>query len=178
MFLFSRVTAGTSYPMLLIPMLTLATGMALTMAPLTGSIMSAVPLRKAGVGSAMNDTTRELGGALGVAVLGSITTARFAGELAPRLDGLPAASHDLASSGLTGVARVADGLAGPAGDALRTAADLAFVDALRFAAGIACVVILSAALGARLLLPRPSPQERADDTTGLPGGVAASTIEP
>ena len=47
------------------PILCLAAGMALTMTPLTTLIMSAVPLGKAGVGSAMNDTTRELGGALG-----------------------------------------------------------------------------------------------------------------
>ena len=51
--------------------------MALTMAPMTTLIMSSVPLGKAGVGSAMNDTTRELGGALGVAVLGSLVTSQY-----------------------------------------------------------------------------------------------------
>ena len=59
------------------PILLLAAGMALTMTPLTTLIMSAVPLTKAGVGSAMNDTTRELGGALGVAVLGSLVTSTY-----------------------------------------------------------------------------------------------------
>ena len=54
-----------------------AAGMGLTTAPSTGAIMQSLPLPKAGVGSAVNDTTREVGGALGVAVFGSIVTSRF-----------------------------------------------------------------------------------------------------
>ena len=49
----------------------------MTAAPATGEIMSAVPLSKAGVGSAVNDTTRELGGALGIAILGSIANSAY-----------------------------------------------------------------------------------------------------
>ena len=52
--------------------------MALAMSPMTAAIMSAVPARRAGVGSAMNDATRELGAALGIAVLGSIAASRYA----------------------------------------------------------------------------------------------------
>ena len=65
-----------------------AAGMALTMTPLTTLIMSAVPVTKAGVGSAMNDTTRELGGALGVAVLGSLVTSTYASSLGDAVSGL------------------------------------------------------------------------------------------
>ena len=50
----------------------LGIGMGLAMAPATDSIMGSLPREKAGVGSAVNDTTREVGGALGVAILGSI----------------------------------------------------------------------------------------------------------
>ena len=53
-------------------MMMMAVGMALTMAPATDSIMGSLPLAKAGVGSAVNDTTRQIGGALGVAVIGSV----------------------------------------------------------------------------------------------------------
>ena len=53
-------------------------GMALAMSPMTAAIMSAVPPRRAGAGSAMNDATRELGAALGVAVMGSIAASRYA----------------------------------------------------------------------------------------------------
>src|SRR6185436_10871047 len=55
--------------------------MGLAMAPATESIMGSVPPEKAGVGSAMNDTTREIGGALGVAILGSITTAVYSSHI-------------------------------------------------------------------------------------------------
>ena len=54
-----------------------ALGMGITTAPSTGAIMQSLPLHKAGVGSAVNDTTRELGGALGVAVLGSLVASHF-----------------------------------------------------------------------------------------------------
>ena len=63
--------------MLALSLVLLGAGMSLTAAPATGSIMSAVPPAKAGVGSAVNDTTREVGGALGIAVLGSIASAAY-----------------------------------------------------------------------------------------------------
>ncbi|HET8931331.1 MAG TPA: MFS transporter [Acidimicrobiales bacterium] len=68
----SRLTLGSDYWDLVFPMLVLASGMGLTMAPATESVMGAIPREKAGVGSAMNDTTRQVGGALGVAVIGSV----------------------------------------------------------------------------------------------------------
>src|SRR5947209_10705722 len=52
-------------------------GMGLTVAPVTESIMGSLPTTRAGVGSAVNDTTRQTGGALGVAILGSILAARY-----------------------------------------------------------------------------------------------------
>ena len=64
------------------------TGIALSMSPMTASIMSAVPPRRAGAGSAMNDATRELGAALGIAVLGSVAASRYASSIAPALRGL------------------------------------------------------------------------------------------
>ena len=75
-------------------MIPLATGMAISMTPLTSLIMSSVPLGRAGIGSAMNDTTRELGGALGVAVLGSIVTSRYAAGIADDIAGLPEQARD------------------------------------------------------------------------------------
>ena len=59
----------------------LAIGMGLVMAPATESIMGSLPRAKAGVGSAMNDTTRQVGGALGVAVVGSVMLSTYGGEL-------------------------------------------------------------------------------------------------
>jgi DHA2 family multidrug resistance protein-like MFS transporter len=81
MAVFSKVDVDTPYIVLAFALVLLATGMAITAAPATGSIMSAVPLAKAGVGSAMNDTTREVGGALGIAVFGSIVNSLYRSSL-------------------------------------------------------------------------------------------------
>ena len=59
----------------------MGSGMGLTIAPATESIMGSLPKEKAGVGSAVNDTTRELGGALGVAVIGSILSSVYTAHL-------------------------------------------------------------------------------------------------
>ena len=76
----------------LVGMVLLVGGMAITAAPATGDIMSAVPLTKAGVGSAVNDTTRELGGALGIAVFGSIVNSAYRSNIDLGGLGLPAAA--------------------------------------------------------------------------------------
>ena len=128
-------------------------GLASTMSPLTSLIMSSVPTGRAGIGSAMNDTTRELGGALGVAVLGSLVTTMFTSSLDPQLEALPAAAREDAHSGLTGALQVARNL-GDTGPALADAARDAFVDGLTVAALTAAVVIAVTALCARRLLPR------------------------
>ena len=71
------ISVGSSYLVLALGMMVLSAGMAIVAAPATGSIISAVPLNRAGVASAVNDTTRELGGALGIAVFGSIANSAY-----------------------------------------------------------------------------------------------------
>ncbi len=68
--------------------------MAIAMTPATEAIMGALPKEKAGVGSAMNDVLRELGGTLGVAVLGSILASKYAGGMEGSTDGLPPEAAD------------------------------------------------------------------------------------
>ena len=97
----------TGYPWILVTMVLISAGMAATIAPLTGSIMSAVPASRAGVGSAMNDTTRELGGALGVAVLGSLVLSQFQSSISGSISGLPEQARNLADSGLAGALQAA-----------------------------------------------------------------------
>ena len=77
------------------------------MSPMTASIMSAVPARRAGAGSAMNDATRELGAALGIAVLGSVAASRYDSQVAPFLHGLSATQHSTADTSIAGALRVA-----------------------------------------------------------------------
>src|SRR5699024_1889871 len=134
---------------------------ALTMSPLTTMIMASVPLNRAGVGSAMNDTTRELGGALGVAILGSAVASVFSRDMAPMADQFTDAGFASAvSSGLPGVFKVAGSVAESGGEhpdahlvgeAIAAGKD-AFVNGMGLAATLgAAVVVLAAVLSWRLL---------------------------
>ncbi len=87
----TTAAAGTGYGTIAAQMVVLGTGMGLTSAPATEAIMGVVPKAKAGVGSAVNDATRLLGGTLGVAVIGSVYASLYASRLAGALPaGLPA----------------------------------------------------------------------------------------
>lgn len=150
LFLISRFDVDTSYPVLIFSMMFTAVGMGLTSAPSTGSIMSALPLGKAGVGSAVNDTARELGGALGIAVLGSLVASHYQTSLAPSVQALPSLGKTVAFSGLGR----ALGLAAETGNpALAEAAKASFVHAMNQATVIGAVVAVVAAVGVYLLLP-------------------------
>ena len=151
--LFSTVGVDSSLLEVYASVLPLAFGMAVTMTPLTTLIMSSVPLGRAGVGSAMNDTTRELGGALGVAVLGSVVTSQYTTGLTSSLVGIPDQARAVAESGLTGALAVAGQVGGAQGEALADAARQAFVDGLGMASLVGAVVVFAAALAARFLLP-------------------------
>ncbi|CAN5697448.1 MFS transporter [soil metagenome] len=150
---FSQVDVNSSIWAVYLALLPLAAGMASTMTPLTTLIMSSVPLGKAGVGSAMNDTTRELGGALGVAVLGSVVTSRFTSSLGPSVQGLSGQARTIADSGLTGALKVADQIGGAPGAALAEAAKSAFVDGIVAASIVGTVIVLAAAVASWFLLP-------------------------
>jgi predicted MFS family arabinose efflux permease len=134
--LFTRITPYSAYPYVLACLLPFIVGMALTMSPMTASIMSAVPARRAGAGSAMNDASRELGAALGVAVLGSVAASRYASVLAGSTAHLPAAAHHQARLSLSGALQVAARLPHDTGVLLQHGADLAFVQGIH----VACFV--------------------------------------
>ena len=100
--------AETTYWYLLVTIVLLAGGMAMTMAPMTTQLMTAVPRDRAGIGSAMNDTTRELGGALGVAVLGSLVTSQYASGVSGAAALLPADAREVAEASIGGVRGLID----------------------------------------------------------------------
>ena len=147
----SFLDVGTGYPQLAVSLVVLALGMGLTMPPSTTLIMSSLPLGKAGVGSAVNDTTRELGGALGVAILGSLLASAYRDGLGEALAGAPAPAVEAARASLGG----ALGVAGRLGDdALALAARSAFVDGLGTAVLVgAAMTLLGAAFVAWHLRP-------------------------
>jgi EmrB/QacA subfamily drug resistance transporter len=121
------------------PTLILATGIGMCTAPTTSAIMGAVPDEKQGVASAVNDTSREMGGALGIAVAGSILAGRYSQELKPQLTGFPDAVRGPATDSLAKAVEVANKL-GPQGQQLATLAKTAFLTALH-ASTIAMAVI-------------------------------------
>lgn len=117
-------------------------GVSNTMAPATDAVMGAVPLAKAGVGSAMNDTTRMVGGALGVAILGSILNSLYSSHMATAAAGLPVQAAAAARDSVGAAIHVSAQL-GPQGAALADAARHAFTDsmgnAFTVAAGVALI---------------------------------------
>jgi hypothetical protein len=129
-------------------------GMALSISPMTSSIMSAVPPRRAGAGSAMNDTTRELGAALGVAVLGSLAASRYASALRVPLRALAPAARATAQSSLAGALQVAGTLPRAAGATLAGQADRAFVDGFHLAGLVGAVLAAASAIIVACYLPR------------------------
>src|SRR6185436_3218156 len=96
-------------------MVVMASGMGLTMTPMTELIMSSVPRDKAGVGSAMNDTTRELGTTLGVAVLGSVLSSAYSAGLPAGIEQLPADAREAVTGSLGGALAVSEQIGGPLG---------------------------------------------------------------
>ena len=108
--LFTQLSIDTPFWFCWLCLAPLMTGVSLSMAPMTASIMSAVPESRAGAGSAMNDATRELGAALGIAVLGSIAASQYSSHLHDALDKIPAAARGTASQSIAGALQVAEKL--------------------------------------------------------------------
>jgi len=97
----STIAVTTPYWQIALFLVLLGAGLGATTAPSTGQIMSAMPMDKAGVGSAVNDTTREVGGAVGVAVLGSIMTSLYRTNVADAIpDAAPDAAREVALSSI------------------------------------------------------------------------------
>jgi Na+/melibiose symporter-like transporter len=102
-------------------------GLGLTMTPATVAITETLPADKQGVASALNDTSREIGGAIGVALLGSILSAGYRSSVEANLTGVPDNTLELASQGIGSAFAVAAD-AGPQGAAIIAAAQQALVD--------------------------------------------------
>ncbi|MFY1627851.1 MFS transporter [Micromonospora sp. WMMD723] len=145
---FAFIDAATPIWVVLVAFFLQGVGMANIMPPATESIMSALPREKAGVGSAVSNTVRQIAGALGVAVLGSVLSAVYRQDIATVADALPAPAREAATESVSGAYAAAAQL-GPAAPRLIAAANDAFVSAMHWAAAISAVV---AALGIIVVL--------------------------
>jgi EmrB/QacA subfamily drug resistance transporter len=144
----ATVTEHSGYPRVLLGLVVMASGIALGMVPATDSIMGSLPKEKAGVGSAVNDTTRQVGGALGVAVLGSLLASSYRSHL--KLEGVTGASLATARSSVGGALDVAQKLGnGSIADAGRSA----YVHGMHVSLVVGAVFVLGGALLSLLYLP-------------------------
>ncbi len=162
------------YSVIIVGEILIGLGLGIALSPATNSVMGSVPVEKAGIGSAMNDTTRELGGALGVAVLGTVLNSIYLDRIAPLLvevqavfATVPAAlvSEEQRAQALSAIERgiqgamfVADGLeANPLSAALgaqvRIAARAAFVEGMTYAMSIGAIIMFVAVVVVLVLLP-------------------------
>jgi MFS family permease len=151
---FATVTSG--YGPVLACMLIMGLGMGMTMAPATESIMGSLPRAKAGVGSAVNDTTRQVGGALGVAILGSLLASTYRSSLGT-------AASEAARASVGGALSAARDLGGEQGAALARAAKQAYVDGMSVGVLVAAGVALVGGLVALLFLPSHAAAEPEHD---------------
>ena len=153
-----------------------AAGMGLAMTPATDAIMAALPEAQLGVGSAVNDTTREIGGALGVAVLGSLFAGTYAGHLTGAVAALPASAADVVKESLAGAAAVAQVVGGDAGAALLAAARQAFVDGMSVTAVLGAGFAVAGAVVALAFLPDRVTTPAKGGAAPVPG-MAAAAVE-
>jgi len=138
----AQLDQTSSYWLLLTGLLPLGAGMGLAMTPATAAITDALPAAKQGVGSAMNDLSRELGGALGIATLGSVMQSIYRAHL--DVSRLPQPLADHARSSLAAASRI--------GPAVAEQARSAFVDGMHIALICAAVAAVVAVVAITALL--------------------------
>jgi EmrB/QacA subfamily drug resistance transporter len=150
----TQFEVGSSYGVVAAHLVVLGLGMGMAMAPATESVMGSLPLAKASVGSAINDTTRITGGALGVAVLGSLLSSRYRGDMDDAVSGLPGAAGDAAQDSLSAALSVAGRAGSPQ---LAETAQQAFVSGMHLAAAVAAGVAFLGAIVAFVVIPAFEP---------------------
>jgi EmrB/QacA subfamily drug resistance transporter len=174
------ISPTTGYATIAAQMVLYGVGMGFTSAPATEAIMGVVPKAKAGVGSAVNDATRLLGGTLGVAIIGSVYASLYASRLTAALPAhlpgaLAHAAHQSVGAALTVAGRL--GAAGQAGlaNAVHDATAVAFIHGLSVGCLVAGGIAVAGAIMAAALLPaqpsqlpRPEPEASSRAVEALP----------
>ena len=161
--LMATVEAATPYLVIAIALVLLGAGMGITIAPATGSIMEAVPLNKAGVGSAVNDTSREVGGALGIAVLGSIANSVYRSDIDSRvLQPLPDEAAEAAGESIGAAIAISEEIPGKAGELLASEAGDAFTSGFSTSLTVAAVVAAISGVVVFVVGQRTAPTPSAD----------------
>ncbi len=135
----------SSYIDMVWPLLVISTGIGFCTAPTTSAIMTSVPDEKQGVASAVNDTTRELGAALGIALAGSVLATSYGHLVGPKLSAFPATIREPASHSLAQAMEIAKAM-GPQGDQLAQLSKSAFLQAMDSSFTVLAAIIAFAAV--------------------------------
>jgi EmrB/QacA subfamily drug resistance transporter len=167
----ATLDAGSSYWHFLLGLLPFGAGMALAGAPATTAIVASLPPEKQGVASAVNDVSRELGGALGIAVLGSVFNAVYRDTVAAHTTALPPAVADHAASSLAAAQQIGHRLGAP-GQHLVASAELAFMHGLTRALVAGAAALLLGAVFVALRAPGRA-ESRANATQAAPALTSA-----
>jgi MFS transporter, DHA2 family, multidrug resistance protein len=141
------VAGSVVYSLGLAPVITLATDL----------IVGSAPPERAGAASAISETSSEFGGALGIAILGSIGAVIYRGAMMNAVPSLPPELMRAARGTLGGAVAVADQLPGPEGAALLSTAREAFVQALALTSAICAIIVTVTAVATLVLLRQASP---------------------
>lgn len=149
----STWTKDMTYWHLFVTMIVMMLGISAAMTPGTNILMASVPRNRSGMGSAVNDITRELGGALGVAVLGAIISATYEKQIRETASAFAEPVRVGLESSLAVALRVTESL-GPAAKDVADAAMDAFMSGVTQAAMVAAVIIFASALIAFFGLPK------------------------
>lgn len=165
----STLGPDTPYLLLAVALVMMATGLALVMPPSTEAIVSSLPPSKAGVGSAVNDTTREVGGAIGIALLGSLVSTGYRAGIDDAADRIPVpAAADAVRDSVAGAVGVGGRVGGELGARLVDVAGDAFTDGMQIAFLTAVGIVLLTAAAVLRLLRQPPPERDAAPTTSEP----------
>ena len=161
----STADAATPYVQIAMQMVLLGGGLGLTTAPATEAIMGSLSADKAGVGSAVNDTTRELGGTLGVAIVGSVFASVYTGRLvdSSTLAALPGGVRDTMERSMAAAHKVIEQLPAGVAGGVRDAVNQAFLDGMQVGSLVCAGIALGASIVVALMLPA-----RARETVSVP----------
>jgi EmrB/QacA subfamily drug resistance transporter len=183
----TTLDTGSSTLHVVLVTIVLAVGMANVMAPATESIMGSLPRAKAGVGSAVNDTTRQMGGAIGVALIGSLLASVYRSDVRTGLagSGAPASLVEQASSTVQSGVAAGRELGGALGQQVVTVSHQSFVSGYHVGVVVAAAIVLVAAVAVFRWLPARAvadddgvvPVGQADDADAV-GTVPGPRVEP
>jgi hypothetical protein len=156
--LLASLASTSGYLSILPGLVVMGAGAGIAMTPGTAAITAALPVEKQGVASALNDTVRELGGAVGIALIGSVLGAAYSANVAGATAGLPPEAASAVEGGIGGALAVT-GQMGEAGTSILVSAQDAFLDAFSTSLWLCTALAVAAAVFVAVWTPGRSTSE-------------------